>query len=343
MNNYTPPFTLTTRILDLVERIGEALGRLQMSKEQQIAPHLRRDNRIRTVQASLAIEGNTLSLEQVTAVLAGKRVLGAPREVQEVRNGFVAYDQLDKWRPGELGHLCAAHKVLMSGLLDDPGRLRHGSVGIKRKGEVIHVAPPAEHLPALLKSLLAWLAAADVHPLVTSSVFHYELEFIHPFMDGNGRLGRLWQTLILGRWRSVFFFIPIETVVHNRQEEYYLALRRSDSEGSSTLFVEFMLSGILAACTELSAPEAAPEVTPEVKRLLEVLEGDMNRRAMQSRLGLKAEKNFRLLYLRPALHAGLIEMTVPDKPRSPRQCYRLTPIGQALKKKGKELARDDSV
>ena len=334
MNNYIPPFTLTARILDLVERIGESLGRFQVNRDQQVAPHLRRDNRIRTVQASLAIEGNTLSLEQVTAVLAGKRVLGTPKEVQEVRNGFVAYEQLDQWHPGELVHLCEAHKVLMTGLLDEPGRLRRGSVGIKRKGEVIHVAPPAENLPPLLDSLLTWLADTDLHPLVAGSVFHYELEFIHPFMDGNGRLGRLWQTLILGRWRSIFFCIPIETVVHDRQEEYYQALRRSDSEGSSTCFVEFMLLAILSACTELSTTEAAPEVTPEVQRLLGVVEGEMNRREIQEQLGLKAEKNFRLLYLRPALDMGLIEMTIPGKPRSPKQCYRLTLIGQTMKKKG---------
>ncbi|MDU9048452.1 MAG: Fic family protein [Candidatus Electrothrix sp. Rat3] len=334
MNNYTPPFTLTTRILDSVERIGEALGRLQMNREQQIAPHLRRNNRIRTVQASLAIEGNTLSLDQVTAVLAGKRVLGTPQEVQEVRNGFVAYEQLEQWQPGELTHLCEAHKVLMTGLLDDPGRLRRGSVGIKRQGEVIHIAPPAENLTSLLHSLLTWLKTTELHPLVAGSAFHYELEFIHPFMDGNGRLGRLWQTLILGRWRSVFFFIPIETVVHDRQEEYYRALRQSDSGGSSTFFIEFMLSAILAACTELSLPEATLEAAPEIHRLLEVLEGEMNRRQIQDRLGLKAEKNFRLLYLRPALDAGLIEMTIPGKPRSPRQCYRLTLTGQAVKMRG---------
>ncbi len=166
MNSYTPPFTLTSGILDLVEQIGEALGRLQVKKEQQISPYLRRDNRIRTVQASLAIEGNTLSLDQVTAVLAGKRVLGTPKEVQEVRNGFTAYEQLEQWQAGELEHLCQAHQVLMTGLLDDPGRLRRGSVGIKRKGEIIHVAPPAENLAALLGSLLSWLNATDVHPLV---------------------------------------------------------------------------------------------------------------------------------------------------------------------------------
>ncbi|WLE98308.1 MAG: Fic family protein [Candidatus Electrothrix communis] len=341
MSSYTPPFTLTTRILDSVERIGEALGRLHMSKEQQVAPHLRRNNRIRTIQASLAIEGNTLSIDQVTAVLAGKRVLGTPHEVQEVRNGFVAYEQLDQWQPGKLEHLCAAHKALMTGLLDDPGRLRRGSVGIKRKGEVIHIAPPAENLPALLGSLLSWLTSTDLHPLVASSVFHYELEFIHPFMDGNGRLGRLWQTLILGRWRAVFFFIPIETVIHNRQEEYYRALHRSDSEGSSTLFVDFMLSAILAACEELSTPEAAPEVTPEVQRLIDVLDGEINRREIQGLLRLKAEKNFRLLYLRPALDMGLIEMTIPDKPRSPRQCYRLTLTGQAVKKREKGRVEGD--
>jgi Fic family protein len=332
MNSYTPPFTLTTEILNLVEQIGEALGRLQINQEQQVPPHLRRDNRIRTVQASLAIEGNTLSIEQVTAVLAGKRVLGTPKDVQEVRNGFAAYEQLEQWQAGELKHLCQAHQVLMTGLIDDPGRLRRASVGIKRKEEIIHVAPPAENLPVLLGSLLSWLTSTDIHPLVANSVFHYELEFIHPFMDGNGRLGRLWQTLILGQWRPIFLYIPIETVVHDRQDDYYQALRQSDSEGSSTFFVEFMLSAVLSACTDLLTPEA----TPEVQRLLQVLKGEMNRREIQQQLGLKAEKNFRLLYLGPALDAGLIEMTLPDKPRSPKQRYRLTQSGQMVKMNMKE-------
>ena len=330
MSGYTPPYTLTPLMVELVAEIGEILGKISPGEEERTRPHLRRDNRIRTVQASLSIEGNTLSLEQVTAVLAGKRVLGTPIEIQEVRNGFAAYEQLDTWQASNPDDLCRAHGILMAGLLDQPGQFRTGSVGIKRQGELIYIAPPAERVPTLLRELLAWLASTDLHPLVAGSVLHYELEFIHPFMDGNGRLGRLWQTLVLGRWRPLFFLIPIETVVHDRQDEYYLALRNSDAEGSATRFVEFMLSAILTACEELRTPQVAPQVTPEVKKLLKIMDGPLDRRSLQQKLGLKAEKNFRLLYLRPALEAGLIEMTIPDKPRSSKQQYRLTRAGKTL-------------
>lgn len=337
MSGYTPPYTLTPLILDLVAEIGEALGRLNLNEQERIRPHLRRDNRIRTVQASLSIEGNTLSLEQVTAVLAGKRVLGAPKEIQEVRNGFAAYEQLPAWRPDNPDDLCRAHGVLIAGLLDNPGQFRAGGVGIERRGEVIHIAPPAERVPFLVRELLAWLATTDLHPLVAGSVLHYELEFIHPFMDGNGRLGRLWQTLVLGRWRPVFFLIPIETIIHDRQDEYYRALRASDAEGSATRFVEFMLAAILAACEDFCiTPEVAPEVTPEVEKLLRIMQGALDRRALQEKLGLKAEKNFRLRYLRPALDAGLVEMTIPGKPRSRNQRYRLTEAGRRLATKIKK-------
>ena len=336
MSGYTPPYTLTPPMVELVAEIGELLGKIIPGEEERTRPHLRRDNRIRTVQASLSIEGNTLSLEQVTAVLAGRRVLGTPIEIQEVRNGFAAYEQLDTWQPNNSDDLCRAHGILMAGLLDQPGQFRTGSVGIKRQGELIHIAPPPERIPTLIRELLAWLATTDLHPLVAGSVLHYELEFIHPFMDGNGRLGRLWQTLILGRWRPLFFLIPIETVIYDRQDEYYQALRNSDAEGSATRFVEFMLSAILTASEELLTPQVGPQVTPQVEKLITEVAGTMDRRSLQERLGLKAGKNFRLLYLRPALEAGLIEMTIPDKPRSSKQQYRLTKAGVILAAKIKK-------
>ncbi|MCF6290817.1 MAG: Fic family protein [Desulfobacterales bacterium] len=326
---YSPPYEITPAIVDLVERIGEYLGRISLAGHTPSAPRLRRATRIKSVQASLHIEGNTLSLEQVTAVLDGKRVLGTPREIQEVRNAFAAYDLIENLDPGSRDDLCRAHAVLMHGLVDAPGLLRKGSVGIRRGEDVVHIAPPAERVPFLLDDLLEWLGKTEAHPLIAGSVFHYEFEFIHPFMDGNGRLGRLWQTLILGRWKPVFFMIPIESVIRDQQADYYEALCRGDEAGNSTPFIEFLLNAILAACQQLTG-EVAGEVTGEVKRLLKALTKPMNRTELQAQLKLRSQANFRERYLQPALAAGLIEMTIPDKPRSSKQKYRLTEKGREV-------------
>jgi Fic family protein len=329
---YSPPYEITPVIVDLVERIGECLGRISLAGNTPSAPRLRRETHIQSIQASLHIEGNTLSLEQVTAVLDGKRVLGTPREIQEVRNAFAAYEQMENLDPGSRNDLCRAHAVLMHGLVDAPGSFRRGSVGIRRGDEVVHIAPPAERVPYLVDDLLDWLGKTEAHPLIASSAFHYEFEFIHPFMDGNGRLGRLWQTLILGRWKPVFFMIPIESVIRDRQADYYAALRRGDERGKYTTFIEFLLNAILAACQQLTG-EVADEVTGEVKKLLKALTVPMNRTDLQAQLQLKSQANFRERYLQPALAAGLIEMTIPDKPRSSKQKYLLTAKGKLLMNK----------
>ena len=291
------------------------------------APRLRREARIQSIQASLYIEGNTLSLEQVTAVLDGKRALGTPREIQEVRNAFVAYELMEDLDPGSRDDLCRTHAVLMHGLVDQPGSFRRGSVGIRRGNDIVHIAPPAERVPSLLGDLLAWFGTTEAHPLIASSVFHYEFEFIHPFMDGNGRLGRLWQTLILGRWKPVFLMIPIESVIRDRQVDYYAALRRGGETGNATPFVEFLLNAILVACLQLTG-EVEGDVKGEVEKLLKALTMPMNRTELQAKLQLKSQANFRDRYLQPALAGGLIEMTIPDKPRSSKQRYRLTGKGK---------------
>jgi len=326
---YSPPYEITPVIVDLVERIGECLGRISLAGHTPSTPRLRRETRIRSIQASLHIEGNTLSLEQVTAVLDGKRVLGTPQEIQEVRNAFAAYELLENLNPGSRDDLCKAHAALMHGLVDAPGSFRSGGVGIQRGDKVIHIAPPAERVPALIKDLLDWLGKTEAHPLIAGSVFHYEFEFIHPFMDGNGRLGRLWQTLVLGRWKPVFFMIPIESVIRDRQADYYAALRRADETGNATPFIEFLLNAILAASQQLTG-EVAGEVTGEVRKLLRELREPMNRTDLQAQLQLKSQANFRERYLQPALRAGLIEMTIPDKPKSSKQKYRLTEKGLRL-------------
>ena len=239
-----------------VAEIVELVTRWRVSGGETLTPQLRRENRIRTIQASLAIEQNTLSVEQVSAVLDGKHVVGLPREIQEVRNAFTAYEQLASWNPHSSADLCAAHGVLMAGLVDEAGHYRKGGVGIYSQDELVHMAPPADRVYGLMADLLDWLASAAVHPLIASCVFHYEFEFIHPFADENGRMGRLWQTLILSRWQPVLVYLPVETVIKARQADYYQVLAQADNAGDSTVFIEFMLHALLDALTEALAKTA---------------------------------------------------------------------------------------
>ena len=325
-DKYQPPFAITPAIVNLIARISEAIGRLTVITDKSMPLRLRRINRIRTIRGSLAIEGNTLSEAQITAILDGKRVIAPPREVQEVRNALAAYDRFDTWRPEVEKDLLEAHRVLMAGLIDDAGVYRNSGVGVMAGGQVIHMAPPANRVPTLMHDLFQWLTDSEAHPLITSSAFHYEFEFIHPFADGNGRMGRLWQTLILNRWNPLFADIPVESLIYEHQAEYYQALQKSTGLTDAAPFITFMLRMVLDAIL-LPAPEVTPEVTPEV-RLLIALTGEMARRQLKEALGLKDDEHFRKSYLLPALEAGLIEMTIPDKPRSSKQKYRLTDKGR---------------
>jgi Fic family protein len=327
---YQPPFTLTAAILRLAAEISEAVGRLSAREETARELRLRRLNRIRTVQGSLAIEGNTLNEEEITAILEGKRILAPPREIQEACNALAAYARLEKWRPFSEKDLLEAHRTLMKGLLEIPGVYRSGGVGVLSGERVIHLAPPAERVPYLVQDLLHWLKKTDQHPLMAGSIFHYEFEFIHPFADGNGRLGRLWQTLILFRWNPLLAHIPVESLVHAHQAEYYQALRRSTDQTDSAPFVVFMLRMIREAVISVGAPQVTPQVTPQVRRLLQVIVGAMSREELKSKLGLQDRKSFQLRYLRPALADDLIEMTIPGKPNSRFQQYRLTSKGKKL-------------
>jgi len=234
-----------------VADIVELVTRWSYSDDSALTPQLRRNNRIRTIQASLALENNTLSIEQVTDVLDGKAVVGLPREIQEVRNAFAAYEQVSKWEPHSQSDLLAAHGLLMDGLVDDAGHYRKGGVGIYSDKGLVHMAPPAKMLSGLMADLVEWLASAPVHPLIASSVFHYEFEFIHPFADGNGRMGRLWQTLILSKWEPILAYLPVESVIRMRQTAYYEALAEADRIASATPFIEFMLQALHDAMTEV--------------------------------------------------------------------------------------------
>jgi Fic family protein len=324
---YQPPYTISPEILNRVAAISEAVGRLTVLTDKARTLRLRRINRIRTIHGSLAIEGNTLSEAQITAILEGKRVIAPPREVQEVKNALAAYDLFGTWKPEAEKDLLEAHRMLMSGLIDEVGLYRHGGVGVMAGQQVIHMAPPADRVPQLMGDLFGWLAAADVHPLIASSVFHYEFEFIHPFADGNGRMGRLWQSLILAHWNPLFADIPVESLIFEHQAEYYQSIKESTQKTDSAPFITFMLRMILDTVTT-TAPQVSPQVTPQVGELLAAIQGEMGREALQSALGLSDRKSFRERYLKPALVDGLIEMTIPDKPNSRLQKYRLTDKGR---------------
>ena len=322
-----PPYSITPPILNLVARIGEAIGQAEAAAVP-MSLRLRRINRIRTIQGSLAIEGNTLTEEEISTILDGKPVIAPLREVQEARNAIEVYDRFPEWNPVSADDLLTAHRILMTGLLDAPGRFRRRGVGVFGGGKVQHIAPPARLVPGQMSNLLAWLENTEAHPLIASSVFHYEFEFIHPFEDGNGRMGRLWQTLILTHWKALFADVPVESLVYARQSEYYEAIRTSSAQGESTPFIVYMLEAILEAV--LATPQESHHVTPQVKRLLAVLEGEMTRQELLEALGLSDRKSFRQRYIHPALDAGLVEMTRPESPTARNQRYRLTARGQTV-------------
>jgi Fic family protein len=242
---YQPPFTITPKIINLISIISEQIGRLD-GQGLEISPQLRKQNRIQTIHSTLAIEGNTLSIEQITAILDGKRVLGQPREIIEVQGAIRAYETLPSRNPASLKDFLQAHHDLMSEILLNAGKFRQTGVGIHKGDQVVHIAPPAKRVPELMGDLLDWVKTTETHALIKSCVFHYELEFIHPFIDGNGRMGRLWQTLILGQWNERFYLLPIESLIKDQQERYYQVLEEADQAASSTIFIEFMLEIINA-------------------------------------------------------------------------------------------------
>ena len=251
MYNKKPPFEITNEILDAVAEIAELVGQVNVASGLTTNPMLRRTNRIRTIYSSLAIEQNTLSLEQVTAVLEGKRVLAPAKDIAEVKNAYEIYDMLDSLNPYSVDHLLDAHAVMTRGLTQESGAFRSGPVGVvDKQGNILHFGSLPDYAPGLTKELLDWIKDSNIHMLIKSCVFHYELEVIHPFADGNGRIGRLWHTLLLTQWKPMFAWLPVESMIHDRQDEYYAAINRSNNEGESTAFIEFMLSAIKEALLE---------------------------------------------------------------------------------------------
>lgn len=265
MKNKKPPFEINEKILTDVIEIAELVGKVSIGMGMSINPTLRRTNRIRSIYSSLAIEQNTLDIDQVTAVICGKRVLGPPKDITEVKNAYEIYECMDSLDPYSVDDLLKAHGIMVNGLVDEAGEFRSRPIGVvDGKGEIIHFGTLPQYVPKLVKELLEWVEMSDIHILIKSCVFHYEFELIHPFADGNGRIGRLWHTLMLSKWNPIFAWLPIESLIHDNQEEYYNAINKSNSAGESTAFVEFMLSVIKQALYE-AADVAKPAVKVKSK------------------------------------------------------------------------------
>ena len=271
MRNRKPPFEITTAILDEVAEIAELVGHVNASQGLSANPMLRRSNRIRTIYSSLAIEQNTLSLEQVTAVLSGKRIIAPPKDIAEVKNAYEIYEMMGSLDPYSVDDLLTAHGVMTRGLVDESGCFRSRSAGVADKqGNVLHFGTLPDYVPGLVMELLDWVRDSDFHMLIKSCVFHYELELIHPFADGNGRIGRLWHTLLLTQWKPMFAWLPVESMIHDRQDEYYQAINRSNNEAESTAFIEFMLSAIKEALLEAVQLGNTENMSAEEQRWLQI-------------------------------------------------------------------------
>lgn len=322
---YSPTYTITNEILHLVAEISTKLGQTMQYHDLSASPRLRRNNRIESIHSSLAIEANSLSLDKVRDVIAGKTVLGPEKEILEVKNAFAAYEELTSLAPYSLKELLRLHGMMTAGLINESGSFRKGEEGVFANGQCIFMAPPARLVPELMEELFAWLKKEreNIQPLLLSSVFHYEFVFIHPFADGNGRMARLWQTALLSKWQPIFAYLPIENQIYKYQSSYYEAISQSHQAGEATPFIIFMLKMINEVLSSLIGKNPLMEQNEYIKRLLSVMDYNIpyKARELQELLGLKSAAGLKRNYLTPALNQGLIAMTIPDKPTSRNQHY----------------------
>lgn len=325
MDKYTPPYDINDEMLELVSEIMENLGKLSSVNELERIPKLRKVNRIRSIHSSLAIENNTLSIEQVTDLINGKRVLGPKKDIIEVNNANLAYAKLNKINPYSIKELLLTHEIMMDGLVNQAGKFRSGKVGVfNEKNEIVHLAPPEDLVPNLINQLFDWIKTSNANMLIKSSVFHYEFEFIHPFNDGNGRMGRLWQTALLASWKPIFAWVPIESIIRDNQEDYYKSITLSTSQGKSNVFILFMLNVINKAIKDIitDSRNHNNHLNNQITKLMKVMESyPQSASELMKKLNLKSRDGFRKNYIQPSLEAGLIGMTDPNKPTSRNQKY----------------------
>ena len=327
--SYEPPFTISPEMHEIVFRIMEKLVRIEGYERLDRSPRLRKQNRIKSIHSSCSIEANSLSLGQVADLINGRKVIGPEKDVREVQNAYAAYSLLGSFDPYDMSEFLRIHGVLTEGVTEESGRFRSKGEGVFSGDTCIFVAPPPERVPDNMASLFEWLnkSVGSVNPMIASCVFHYEMVFIHPFADGNGRMARLWQTALLGRWRPVFYWIPVENRIEMAQQEYYDIIDRCNHVGNSDAFILFMLRMIKSALEDV---EYALEITedllpPSVARLTGLMEKDVwySSQELMELMGLKSRPMFLTHYLTPAISRDCIEMEYPNSPRSRYQKYRL--------------------
>jgi Fic family protein len=339
-----PPFTITVKATDYLAKIVETVTRLEYGTEFKRDIRLHRKNRVRSVYSSLAIEGNTLSLDEVTAVIAGKLVAGKQAEIKEVKNAYEAYDKIMTFDPFSVNDFLKAHKLMTDGLIKESGKFRYGDVGVFEGDTVVHVGARPQFILKLIEDLLIWAKETELHPVMKSAVVHCEIETIHPFADGNGRMGRLWQTLLLAKWNPIFEWIPMESVVFEKRPQYYEALHNAQKDNDSGTFIEFALSAILTtveAQTKQQEKHKDEHIEKhKVKQFSDTMIATLNalktkslsRRELFDAIGMKNDFRAYKRNVEPLIMDGLIEMTAPDKPSSKLQKYRLTDKGRSAVK-----------
>ena len=324
MEKYVPPFSITNTMLEDVSVIMESIGKWDHYNHLDKMPKLRKNNRIHSIHSSLAIEANSLSLNQVEDVIDGKLVIGPKQEIQEVKNAYEAYLLMEKVNPYSLEDLKKVHGIMMYLTLQDAGEFRSCKEGVFDGETCIFMAPGPEFVNSLMKELFDWINQNQnrIHPLILSSVFHYEFVFIHPFSDGNGRMARLWQNVILSSWKNIFAYLPIESQIQKYQSEYYKAINDSNQNGNSNAFIEFMLKMIKEVVIENTSDNLVFGNT-YICKLLDIMEDNVPISAndLMERLHLKSKKSFKKTYLDPLLEQEKIKMTIPDKPTSKNQMY----------------------
>ncbi len=328
MDNYVPPFVITNDMLDRVSSIMKKIGMLENYNNLNKMPILRRNNRIKSIHSSLAIEANSLSFNQVKDVINGKVVVGPQNEIQEVKNAYNAYLKIGEVNPYNINDLKSLHGIMTYLTVEESGKFRSGNEGVfDENGNCIHVCPSSDQVEILMNQLFNWMKDNKdrIHPLILSSVFHYEFVFIHPFSDGNGRMARLWQNVILSDWENIFKYVPIESQIMKYQDEYYSSIRNCNLNGESTEFIEFMLKmidevleGVIAGVNN-----QINHINSYVKKLLDVMEFGINYKAteLMELLNMKSRVSFRDNYLVPAIKNNLVKMTYPDNPTSKNQTY----------------------
>lgn len=328
MDKYTPPYSISNKMLFLVSEISDKVSRLTYNGSLEARPHLRKNNKIRSIHSSLAIEANSLSLGQVKDVINNKIVLGEQKEIQEVKNAYVAYEMLSEINPFDLLSLKKLHSVMTKYLVDESGEFRKGEEGVFSGDRCIFMAPPARLVPELMEQLFSFMndKRGEVHPLIMSAVFHYEFVFIHPFSDGNGRMARLWHTALLYNWKPIFEYIPIESQIEKFQDDYYEAIAKCHINGNSNYFIEFMLEQINKVLDEIleQVKSVDNDYSAYTKKLIDVMKYDIayTSKELMQLLNLQSRSSFRENYLLPAIKSGFVEMTLPDKPNSRNQRYR---------------------